>query len=224
MASGIKPNLLGIPPELRNRIYDFALVSRKRLQVTDGSPALEQPALLRTCRQIRREAIAIYYTDNRFRFIVHAYDGAAMIPFREVLIKYRESAKTSNFSIALCDNCDEVHIDNLDVWLEAHYKDAKLVPGLRQDKSAEATMAMTLARRTFGVVRAMRKQGWPEVNDVLGAFYEAIEELQTDPEEDFPDTDDEYDYEDEDEAEAEADEDEGSEAADDDAADMPELI
>ncbi|KAK5112926.1 hypothetical protein LTR62_003748 [Meristemomyces frigidus] len=65
------PTLLGIPPELRNMIYDFVLLStiqEFRLQFRQH-PTF--PPILHVCRQLRNEALAIYFRNAEFEFIVH---------------------------------------------------------------------------------------------------------------------------------------------------------
>lgn len=62
---------LKLPRELRDEIYEYALTlpdDPQELLITKHTIA--QPALLRTCRQIRLEASPYYYylTGNRFRF------------------------------------------------------------------------------------------------------------------------------------------------------------
>ncbi|KAH9826243.1 hypothetical protein Tdes44962_MAKER03627 [Teratosphaeria destructans] len=60
--------LLGLPPELRNHIYEDVLVGDVTL--FDGFGRCEdEPALLRTCHQIREEALKLYYSNN-FRFCI----------------------------------------------------------------------------------------------------------------------------------------------------------
>ncbi|TKA81285.1 hypothetical protein B0A55_02856 [Friedmanniomyces simplex] len=158
MAALSKPYIFAIPPELRNRIYELAL----------------------TCRQIRAGAITIYY-DNKFSFEVHAFDGLAVTPFRRLLLMYRIATTKSgkNLSLRLCHCCDGV-LFLLAAWLEAFHEDTdKLVVGLRQVKQAgNDSRAAILATRTFGVVRAMRKAPWDEVELVLQVFYDAIEDFQ----------------------------------------------
>jgi len=54
--------LLGLPPELRNRIYDLVLISKREVLIKDTF----SPPLLRTYRQIEAEASSIYYSQNLF--------------------------------------------------------------------------------------------------------------------------------------------------------------
>lgn len=72
-------HLLNLPGELRNQIFDFAVVEPSAIRVT--SKGLDQPALLKTCRQIRREAGTIYYGSNEFDICLERYNGAAFVPF-----------------------------------------------------------------------------------------------------------------------------------------------
>ncbi|KAI7609982.1 hypothetical protein KC343_g12100 [Hortaea werneckii] len=58
--------LLFLPPELRNRIYDFALLSESHLSIDGRHTALQlppaiSPGLLHTCKRIEREAAPIFY-------------------------------------------------------------------------------------------------------------------------------------------------------------------
>lgn len=49
-----KASLLGVPGEIKNRIYDLVLVNDEEMVEVDKHPA--EPGLLRSCRQIREEA------------------------------------------------------------------------------------------------------------------------------------------------------------------------
>ena len=195
-----KANLLTIPAELRNTIYENVLLSKKRIDLST-KPNRRPPGLLSTCCHIRKEALPIYYKGNSFKFTVHEYDGTEAKHAFGAVQKYRPDDKKA-IRIVLCENCNSVDIDSLNQWLQEYHADAG-VPGLRQDKSADEHDEQTLARRTFGVVKAMRKKSWEEVEEVLGAFYRAIEAFQItdggddededEDEDDWSDEDDEYD-------------------------------
>lgn len=87
-------DLLKLPPELRNRIYHFLVPRKTNIDTRSREfaellacapekfqgPGWDQPtlearqmsselAILRVCRQIRRETASIYYGDNKF--IIH---------------------------------------------------------------------------------------------------------------------------------------------------------
>ena len=61
----------GLPAELRNRIYHLAFVRSQPIRlkthvgVTDNNPGIE-PAILRASKQIRNEAIGIFWGCNTF--------------------------------------------------------------------------------------------------------------------------------------------------------------
>ncbi|KAK4494113.1 hypothetical protein PRZ48_014411 [Zasmidium cellare] len=71
-ASGSKKCLMDLPPELRNSIYEMAVLKDKLFD--DGNTdiyykrfKIPEPGLLRVCKQIRDEALPIFYGDNIFR-------------------------------------------------------------------------------------------------------------------------------------------------------------
>ena len=55
--------LLKLPPELRNRIYHYAVVSSNPIYLPP-----RYPSLMLTCRKLYNEAKSIYYEDNTFYF------------------------------------------------------------------------------------------------------------------------------------------------------------
>lgn len=67
-ASKARMSFFRLSAELRNRIYELALVEKGHVKIQDGlgSPPERPPALLHTCRQIRAEALPIYYKQNTF--------------------------------------------------------------------------------------------------------------------------------------------------------------
>jgi hypothetical protein len=70
--------LLNLAPELRNKIYEYALtLSHQRTEKIDlnhsylvSNPQFREPGLLTTCHQIRREALQIYLLSNHFAITV----------------------------------------------------------------------------------------------------------------------------------------------------------
>ena len=72
------PTLMSIPPELRVRIYQYALIKNDPLVIT---PLLCQPPLLRVCRLIRREALDIHYLKNKYAATVNDRDAQLLASF-----------------------------------------------------------------------------------------------------------------------------------------------
>lgn len=64
--------LLSLPPEIRNRIYEYAVVELPCVEIhlrqhqEPCGHGGEQPALTRTCRQIRNESLGLFYELNAF--------------------------------------------------------------------------------------------------------------------------------------------------------------
>lgn len=81
--------VLSLPPELRNEIYRYVLVKEpgRRIILTPGRPS--QPALLCTSRQLRKEAIGIFFSENHFTIPVIDYDLRPCIFIRTLNDKYR---------------------------------------------------------------------------------------------------------------------------------------
>ena len=66
----LRSRLLKLLAELRNRIYQQALVVHHDIaigqQLYGRLQLVEEPSLLITCRQVRHEALPIFYADNTF--------------------------------------------------------------------------------------------------------------------------------------------------------------
>lgn len=91
-----KCHLLELPGELRNRIYRFALVNEGVIIVTAAGPS--EPALLRCNKEIRQEAVTIYYRENKFKYQVRNFNGSASIPFMAQL-KTHCASKNATFKM-----------------------------------------------------------------------------------------------------------------------------
>jgi hypothetical protein len=64
---------LSLPPELRNEIYRLALTKPGRIWFLCGTHHFDKhavPPLLQVCRQIRDEALPIYFGGNSFSFFI----------------------------------------------------------------------------------------------------------------------------------------------------------
>lgn len=69
--------LLSIPPELRNRIYRNVLLDPGRINVS--ATGFTEPELLLTCKQIRSEAMGIFYNECTFVLDNDDYDPTTAI-------------------------------------------------------------------------------------------------------------------------------------------------
>lgn len=76
--------LFKLPPELRNTIYRFAVVTDDEVCITK-SGGISEPSLLLICKTVRSEALDIFYQENSFSCVVHDYDPASvMLAMRKI--------------------------------------------------------------------------------------------------------------------------------------------
>lgn len=87
-AGTAEPLLLKLPPELRNYIYELALVEPYTMDLEAEDVAgriaevVLQPDLTRTCKQIRQEALPIFYGRNTFEiYVCSDWPGEHAEPF-----------------------------------------------------------------------------------------------------------------------------------------------
>ncbi|KAK5111957.1 hypothetical protein LTR85_011704 [Meristemomyces frigidus] len=71
------PRLLALPPELRNKIYEYVLIDNAGVVVV--TQATVQPPLLRTCTKVRSQALPIWYADNEFEVKIRDCDGSIYV-------------------------------------------------------------------------------------------------------------------------------------------------
>ena len=71
-----KSPLSRLSPELRNNIYERALFERRPVSISKNF--WTEPALLRTCKQIREEAELLFYSMNNFTCVTNVYDDHAL--------------------------------------------------------------------------------------------------------------------------------------------------
>lgn len=64
--SEAKTTFLSLPAEIRNEIYSLAIVEPVTLNIRSVHPYLLEPGLLATNRQVRSEALGIWYSGNAF--------------------------------------------------------------------------------------------------------------------------------------------------------------
>ncbi|KAI5362078.1 hypothetical protein Slin15195_G057280 [Septoria linicola] len=176
MAQQAGPSLLGIPPELRNRIYDEVLVQPRSISLRYHGDN-KQPPLLSVCRAIRSEAIGIYYNDNNFFLEACKCRGAFWLPFCKLLAKYRKDGK-AKLPTYICHHRGYLDEDNLWAWLKAYHQDMDVAPCPDHATERLTRASRNLVVRMFGVVKAMREKKWGKVKKVLGSFFEAVGMLE----------------------------------------------
>lgn len=94
-----KHSLLNLPPELRNRIYEYVLVNRC-LKITVSKEKHSQPPLLETCRQLREEASGIFYSQNELKMDVQQFSQGKELPKKHHWLWQKPNAKGCDIFVA----------------------------------------------------------------------------------------------------------------------------
>ena len=153
--------LLTLPRELRDQIYLCALAQAFAWAVDRDNCV--QPALLRTCRQLRGEASTIFYQETSFQVLLvdckfephpehwvwnHGIHGA--LGFRG---KYVGS--------------------NLKKWLQLYHEDGKI----NYDGSGEVSDRFVVIDKAFNIVRQMKALGsdWKATEGILDTFRAGVD-------------------------------------------------
>ncbi|KAK5127973.1 hypothetical protein LTR85_005090 [Meristemomyces frigidus] len=163
-----KQYLLTIAPELRNRIYHEALKSPDRIRLSTKEQPL-QPALLRTCRQIRQEAIGIYYNINRLEITVYDFRGAITKPIWDTFIlHYKERAAALSawmLTVECGDGLDTTMVNNYRAWLKLCHQHPHLAPS--EWRHYWVNCVYSAVRRAFLFVTGCHTRRWEELHEVL---------------------------------------------------------
>ena len=103
--------MLTLPPEIRNAIYAYAL---NRILDIEIKPTLRGPALPKVCRQLRAEALEMWYSLNEFETIVKDYDATLVLNWHAHCRKLLQSASSVSTYYILSGVSDW---NNLKAWL-----------------------------------------------------------------------------------------------------------
>ncbi|KAK4610170.1 hypothetical protein CLAFUW4_14019 [Fulvia fulva] len=156
--------LFKIPGELRNRIYREVLVKDEHIKY-DAS-GYQRPALLATNKEIRAEAMSIFYYENTFMHDVDHYDSSAMMKFDELLLGMNLDRRRMMIQNGV--TYDQPSWKNLIMWLSRfHAKAMSRCPGPALFKKE---MGMTRSARYFigGMFDTVEKMVGVEFEVVLG--------------------------------------------------------
>ncbi|KAF2209010.1 hypothetical protein CERZMDRAFT_100766 [Cercospora zeae-maydis SCOH1-5] len=126
-----------LPPELRNKIYRDVLVQPEKIKISSFTTKLPpEPGLLLVNRQIRQEALGIYYHGNHFRFDMYDINASAYMRWvrAEPIIRSRLQVWFKMYIPTIPD----LAWQNLLDWLEelhyrrvAHGPSSRTFPGKR---------------------------------------------------------------------------------------------
>lgn len=153
--------LLGLPPELRNRIYRYALVTSHRVNISASQP--NKPGLLSCCKQIPVEATGIFTRENIFSTTIT--DLRPSIPHSHWL---RRDVRGRSCGLHLAGS---PNWQNFEVWLKQIH--AREIPAFSIHYGA--VNWHRAAVRAVKIVVQMRRVEWAVVESVLQEYKEALD-------------------------------------------------
>lgn len=178
--------LLRLPPELRNRIYQYALRLNEDgvIRVNEGDD-FPEPALLSTCTQIRREARGIFYSENAIDGVIRSYS-----PSIPVFLAKKSIELTRTCGLQLKDLRfifqGPPRWKNLLSWLRAVHETPAFYMSYTRlaETSSPQTMnpnqlaqykRQALESGLFGMVILMKGQPWEAIEPALTPYRYGLE-------------------------------------------------
>lgn len=149
--------LLRLPAELRNTIYDYALVTDTPLVISGPEPS--QPGITRACKQTRSESLRIFYTRNSFSCVIQNYDPVVFKQYRKIADKHGLSTVLLTHR-HVPDVTREILRTNLLAWLVGTYEGETAPLGYSSGHTEETFKWEKLSHRivkVFNIAKEMRK-------------------------------------------------------------------
>ena len=160
--------LLELPAELRNRIYRCTLVKPRTLV---NATTFSQPGLLRTCQQIRAEALDIYFLENDFALVVDDFDYSLASAFR------RQAGEPRKDKMTVIPNM--VHTSsswsNLMKWVTA-YIEGEVTGSIARASCKDHAYCIAAAGEVFELAIAIRKLPWEDIEKALVVYKGSVEQ------------------------------------------------
>lgn len=161
-----KSTLFTLPAELRNRIYELALVTSDQDTRIRVRPQLKFPGLLSTCRQARAEAHKIYWFQNKFNQTVRDCNGSLHIKFERLLFdNMGEAAFQIDFTLIVAGRKSWA---NLLEWCRQLHADENGSSGLRMDPNWNAQETVVAAAHRIAFTHG--ESTWECCLEALGAL------------------------------------------------------
>ena len=160
--------LLSLPGELRNRIYRFAIVGTRTIEIDIARWSTHQPELLKTCKQVRQEALRLFYMENKISTNIHDWNPILKYHFQQLMIAHDIRPLHLHHYFSGGPNWK-----NLMDWLR----------GVHEGRIGAISDAVGkqrgIERKTVGIMfRVVRKatgvSTWPQVEDLLVAHRELL--------------------------------------------------
>lgn len=163
--------LLNLPPELRNRIYEYCLKSEYvrdiykvstpwTINITDRP---KPPGLLFTCKQVRSETTKIWYLANEFLVEIENYDATALVAWEKWSRQIHETLGARP-KIGL-DGMLYANWKNLKQWCRLVWAGEVPFPDLIIPEADTAVLVSSLR-----IARECQRQPWEKCETTLEGF------------------------------------------------------
>ncbi|CZT15895.1 uncharacterized protein RCC_01734 [Ramularia collo-cygni] len=80
-----RSRLCKLPAEMKNAIYRFVLIEQDLIHVTASGYSRNGGCILATCKEIRVEALGIYYDENKFLHFISKFDSTPLVRFETAI-------------------------------------------------------------------------------------------------------------------------------------------
>lgn len=159
---------MGLPAELRTRIYTYALYEKRGVMISKAG-GVSEPALLRASKTVPHEALGIYYTVNTVGVVIDSFDFTVD---KLLSAKIRALARTyGGFRLPML----MVHYPGIPNWkclengLRMHHEDNFFRTGTLDTKRqlSAGRPELKVIYGMIAVVRAMKSSKWEDVEQTL---------------------------------------------------------
>ncbi|UJO21944.1 uncharacterized protein CLAFUR5_09259 [Fulvia fulva] len=156
-----------LPAELRNKIYEYALIEDNEISIT---PTYQLPPLLRTCHQIRGEATLMYWGCNTFGVFMRDYDVSLLLALlRKPWRPYFFGNRAIRLHYTLLPRWS-----NARMWLKAIHSGALPVPsripkGLEEEQDRRIVTAWGCFWVLASLIPLFRNTAWDKLVVALDA-------------------------------------------------------
>jgi len=193
--------LMNLAAELRLLIYEYAVYLDNGVIEVNEAAGIPEPALLLTCKEIRHEALPIFYTQNTLHLLIHSYS-----PATPLLIHRKQEAILEQYQYYIF--VSHIVLDgpanwrNLLAWLRhGHESDSpvgivQVAPPLKTEYglgALERAKELTVVAGLFDVVGLLDDVRWDVVEETLGMLRYALAAFDDDWGEDDDDDDEDDD-------------------------------
>lgn len=164
--------LLRLPAELRNVIYRYVLVQVDPIDIANDGH--QEPALLTTCKEIRQEAVTLFYCENEFEIEMIDWNIINFLKWDKILAAALGDG--DNFDCArgrtrCVGPSDDPNWANLHHWMKEYYHDNTVLEQTEPSSlcSGEETDVYVVASM-FVVLNNMKSKTWEEMEGILKEF------------------------------------------------------